>query len=252
MSSEALKSAGAGAATGSAFGPWGTVIGAGVGLLGGMLNKKKAAPKVDYKPVNLADEQAGAINANLNAEDSIETLLSRANRYSQGEANSLMEMAVPGYAKLSQKFLDMAGTNISDPYSLPKDVSDNLTRIAGERGITTGVRGQAADFSLLKDFGVNMLDYGNSRISQAQSLLSSIVGLSPRVSPMSPLSFYVTPQQQAAVTADNNTKKQAIDQGGTNASTAALNFNTANLWDSLARSAGMVGGYLDTKKDPKT
>jgi hypothetical protein len=133
---------------------------------------------------------------------------------------------------------------MDDPYSLPKDVSDNLTRIAAERGISTGVRGQAGDFSLLRDFGVNMLDYGDRRVSQAHSLLSTVASLAPRVNPMSPLSFYVTPQQQMAVTTDNNRTKQGIDQGHENAKTAAANWNRNNMWESITSAMSMGASAL--------
>ncbi len=85
-----------------------------------------------------------------------------------------------------------------------------------------------------------MLDYGNNNFQQAIQALSTVTGLSPRISPMSPMSFYVTPQQTAQVAAGNNQNQQAIQQGANNAATAAGNFNTQNLWDSLARAAGTI------------
>ena len=242
------KAAASGAATGTAIMPgWSTAISGGIGLLSGLFNKQKAPKKVDYTPVDLAAEQRKAIEGNLGAEASIEQLLSQANRYTQGQASSLMEQVMPGYAKLSEKFLAQAGSNLDNPYAVPQGVTDNLTRIAAERGVSTGVRGQAGEFSLLRDLGVNMLDYGDRKVNQAQSLLATIAGLAPRVSPMSPLSFYVTPQQQAAVTGNNNTMKQGIDQGGNNANTAAANWNSSNLWDSLAF-ASAAGGAAFAKK----
>jgi hypothetical protein len=225
---------------------------AGASLLSGLFNKQKAARPVpfntDYKPVDPQAEQRRAIQGNIDESDSIEQLLSRADRYTQGQANSLMEMAVPGYAKTAEKFMRLAGDNIDNRYSVPKEVSDNLTRIAAERGINTGVRGQAGDFSLLRDLGVNMLDYGDRQVNQAQSLLSTIAGLSPRVSPMSPLSFYVMPGQQTGVAQGNQQTQLGIDQikhgvaqGGENAKTAASNWNTQNLWQSLSMAAVLAG-----------
>lgn len=206
---------------------------AGASLLNGLFNKQKAPAKADYTPVDLTAEQKKSIDANLGAEASIEQLLSQANKYTQGQSNSLMEMAVPGFSKLAQKFTTMAGDSLDNRYNMPKEVTDNLSRIAAERGISTGVRGQAGDFSLLRDLGVNMLDYGRSQTQQAQSLLSTIVGLSPRVNPMSPLSFYVTPKQQAGVTGDNNVRSQRISQDANNADASAANWNQSNLWNSL-------------------
>ena len=247
-----FSSAASGAAAGSAIMPgWGTAIGAGVGLLSGLLNKQKAPKTAPFVPVDPQAEQRKAIAGNAANEQSIEDLLTRSNKYAQGQANSLMEQAMPGYAKLSQKFLALAGSNLDNPYALPKDVSDNLTRLAAERGINTGVRGQAGDFSALRDFGLNSLQYGQSRIAQSQSLLQTIGSLAPRVSPMSPMSFYVTPGQQMQMQQQNNMGQQMTQQAGNNAGAAADNWNTANLWNSVSKAAGVWGSEYDASQTPK-
>ncbi len=246
-----------GAAAGSAFGPWGTVIGAGVGLIGGLLNKQKAPKGValpPYQPVDLAKEQQGAINANAIAEGDIEALLARANTFNQSQASGLMEQAVPGWSKLSQKFLQNADSMISNPYDVPKDVENNLARIASERGISSGARGQFSQFSLLRDLGVNALNYGQSRISQGQSLLQLVGSLSPKVSPLSPLSFYVTPAQAAGVAANNSAGvagvaagNQGVAQGVENAGVAAGNWNRNNMWQSVSDFAALTPTFIPRK-----
>src|SRR5580693_5653261 len=50
----AAPSAAAGAATGSTFGPWGTLIGAGVGLTSSLLSKGKPAPRPAPAPAPAA------------------------------------------------------------------------------------------------------------------------------------------------------------------------------------------------------
>lgn len=205
--------------------------------LASFFNKKKAPETIRYQDVNAQDEQTRAIQGDRLAQQSIESLLSEANRYTQEEANSLAEMASPGYSRVSQKMLDLAGSNLENPYALPDDVANNLTRLAGERGISTGVHGQANDFSLLRDFGINSLDYGNNRIAQSQQLLNTVVSLSPRISPLSPMNFYITPQQQISLAVDNNTKQQQINQAGANAQAATKNWNTQQFWASQTASA---------------
>lgn len=244
--------------TTSSTGGWGTTIGATTSLLSGILNRQQAPNGVrfdpNYQPVDLQAEQRNAITGNLSAEPTIEELLSRADRYTQGQARSLMEMAMPGFGKLQERFMTLAGDNLKNPYALPPGVSENLTRIAAERGINTGVHGQAQDYSLLRDFGVNMLQYGDSRVNQAQSLLTTIGNLSPRVSPMSPLSFYVTPMQQAS-NADNTQQtllniakvNNGIDNASANAAAAASNWNRQNMWDSIASGLSMFGSYMDNR-----
>jgi hypothetical protein len=238
-----LSGAASGASAGSAFGPWGTVIG---GLAGALFGGKKAtqkAPKAaQFKPVDAQAEQDRAIAGDLSASDDIESLISRANNFTQDQANGLMEKAVPGFGQLSGRFTAQANSLLDNPYALPDDVSTNLTRLAAERGISTGVRGQANDYSLLRDFGINSLNYGNQRISQAQSILQTIAGLAPKVNPMSPISFYVTPQQQIGVTGANNQGQFSTEQAQNNANAAADNTNNS-MWGSLITAAGpLVGG----------
>lgn len=260
MASQALSGAASGAAAGAAFGPWGAVIGGGVGLLSSFFNKQKSPKGVSlppYEKVDLDSETRRALKTNLQSQSSIEALLEKANTFNQEQALSLTEQAMPGFGNLSKKFLQTADDMISDPYALPDDVPKNLGRIAAERGISNGGRGQFSQFSLLRDLGVNMLDYGGRRIGQAQSLLSMIGSLSPRVSPLSPLSFYVTPQQAASVAATNSagaagiaSGNQGVQQGVENAGVAAANWNRNNMWQSASDFAAVVPSLIPKKADP--
>lgn len=255
-----LSSVGSGAAAGSAFGPWGTAVGAGVGLISSLLNKQKAPKAVaaaPYTKVDLAKEQRNAIASNLAEEGDIETLLARSNAFNQSQASSLMEQAVPGWSKLSQKFLQTADQLVTNPYDVPKDVENNLARIAAERGISSGARGQFSQFSLLRDLGVNALQYGQSRLSQGQNILQMIGSLSPKVSPLSPLSFYVTPQQSASIAASNSAGEagismanQGVQQGAANAATAAGNWNRNNIWQSVSDFVAMTPTLIPKKAGP--
>lgn len=141
---------------------------------------------------------------------------------------------MPGYTDLAKSLTSRAKTLADHPYDVPQEVQDNLSRIAAEKGISAGTRGQFNDFSLLRDLGVNQLQYGQTSINQAQSLTQVLSNIAPKVNPMSPLSFYITPAQQAAITGGNNTARQAVTQGQFNADTAAQNAGNADLWGSLA------------------
>lgn len=226
--------AASGATAGAAFGPWGALIG---GALGGFFggSKAKAAPVVP--PLNLQDEQKKAISGNLSSESDIESLLSRANSFNQDQNIALMEKAMPGYTALSKSLTSTAQSELADPYSLPKDVQDNIARLAAERGISAGTKGEFNDFSLLRDFGINSLQYGQQRIQSAQGITGLLASIAPKVNPLSPLSFYVTPQQSVDVAAGNRSAAQA----GVNAATAASNYNDANSWDSITKAAGLLG-----------
>lgn len=240
--------ASSGAAAGTAIMPgWGTVIG---GILGAFLNKKKAAPVAPFTPTPTIDPQAqqrSAISGNIAAEPDLESLLAQSNKFQQGQASDLLEKAVPGYGKLSAS-ITKRGQEASDhPYDLPVEVQQNLERIAAEKGLKVGTSGETRKFSALRDLGVNMLDYGNQNFQKSLSALSTVTGLAPRVSPMSPLSFYLTPGQQlgtagqnAGITSANNAGAQATAQGGNNVNTAAGNWNNQNMWDNLIRSISAV------------
>jgi len=251
--------AASGTATGSMFGPWGTVIG---GVLGAFANKKRAARTAPFTPISQITApsaiDAGKVNkdtidANLTAQGGLEQLLSQSNKFQQGQASSLLEQAVPGFGKLSQSILSNSQQAAEHPYDLPPEVQKNLSRIAAEKGIKVGSGGQTQQFSALRDLGTNMLDYGNQNFQHALSGLSTVTGLSPRVSPMSPLSFMLTPGQglgvaqqnqqtqfdtqrvNAGINQFNSSGAQQTQQGQYNAGAAAMNFNNQNVWDNLIR-----------------
>lgn len=259
-----MSASGSGAASGAATGATigsvipgiGTAIGAiAGGLIGAFATKKKAAATAPFTPTPLLDAnkiQSDTIKGNLSNESSLEQLLSQSNRFQQGQASDLLEQAVPGYGKLSQSILGRGQQASDHPYDLPKDVQDNLNRIAAERGIKVGSGGQTQKFSALRDLGVNMLQYGQQNFSQALSALSTVTGLAPKVSPLSPMSFMFTPGQQlgvaqtnAQITQANNAGQQGTAQGKSNVDTAASNWNNQNMWDNLFQAASIWAG---TKK----
>ncbi len=210
-----------------------------VSLASAFFNKKKAPPIVPYTPVDLAQEQGKSVAANSAAESDIEKLLTKSNDYSQKSATDLMNMAVPGYSDYASKLMKSGQDALDHPYDLPAEVQANLARISAEKGLSTGT-GSSSEFgkySALRDLGQNMLSYGNNNFQKAIQALTTVTGTAPRINPMSPMSFYFTPQQFAENQRYTNTTQQQIEQGGANANTAAKNWNTQNLWDSLHTSA---------------
>lgn len=202
--------------------------------------QKKAAGKVPgvAAAIDPQTEQYNAIQGNLANQADIEQLVGNTNKFQQGQANSLMEQSMPGYGALSKKLTGLA-TNLADhPYDVPKDVQDNLQRLAAEKGISTGRTGQAGQFSLLRDLGVNQLQYGQTQIGQAQGLTGLLASIAPKVNPMSPMSMYISPQQQINTTEGNTDRTQ----GGLNANSAAAQYQAAanaNMWGNIG---GAIGG----------
>lgn len=216
---------------------WAAVAGAAV-TVGGQLLKPKDKAGALAAPIDLTAQQGKSVTGNLQNEGNIESLINQGNSFAQGQASSLLEKAMPGYTKLAQQFTQTAGNDLAHPYDVPKDVTDNLQRLAAERGISGGTSGQFNDFSLLRDFGVNSLQYGQSKIQQAQGITGLLSSIAPKVNPLSPLSFYVTPGQQAQVAAGNTSAQQANN----NANAAATNYNNDNLWGSIAGGVGGIAG----------
>lgn len=234
---------------------WAAIGGAAISVVGGAISsnqaKKRAGNVVAVDPVNLQDEQMKAIQGNAAAAGSIEELLARANSFTQGQALSLTEQAMPGYGALTQSLTNRAQSMADNPYDVPKEVEDNLARIAAERGISAGTRGQFNDFSLLRDFGINSLQYGQSNIQGAQSITNLLSSIAPKVNPMSPLAFYVTPGAQAANAQMNNQNAQAVGQGRINAQNAAANQGSTDLWSNLSQLAGAgLAAYTGRTKQP--
>jgi len=222
------------------LGAWAAIAGAAVSVGGALLTQKKAPATAAPATVNLQQQQQNAIGGNLNAEGNIETLISKANNYTQQQAIDLMNQAVPGYSQFAGNLLETGEQKLAHPYDLPADVTANLNRISAERGISRGTAGQTNQYSALRDLGVNMLDYGNQNYQQAIQALSAVTGTAPRISPMSPMSFYVTPAQNAQVAAGNAQNIQATQQGANNAAAAVSNFNNQNLWDSISKGSGQA------------
>lgn len=234
---------------------WGAIGGTAISAVGGYFSSKKAkksaADPVPFENVDLQQEQKDALLGNLSSQGTIEQLLARSNEFQLGQALTLAEKAMPGYGSLTRTLTDRATTLAENPYDVPKEVEDNLARIAAERGISAGTRGQFNDFSLLRDFGVNSLQYGRENLSQASQITNLLSSIAPKVNPMSPLAFYVTPQQNAAQTGENRATQQGIAQSGANAAAAAGNANAATWGNLIAGATGLGADLFKSFADKK-
>lgn len=207
---------------------------------------KKAGRAGQAAPLDAGQVATDALRANNALAPEAEALSRRTNSFNQAESLRMLEQTIPGYGELSKKLTGIAGHSLSNPYDLPAEFSANLERQAAERGISTGVRGQAGDFSLLRDFGINSLDYGQKQIGQAQSIMTMLAGLG-KVNPLSPLSFYVQGDSAMAAASGN----QALQQSSLNAR-AAGDAQAMSTWgQTIGALSGQFGGYLNNR-DPKT
>src|SRR5574344_1243937 len=210
-------------------------------------NAAKASAANRVGPVDLQEEQNKALEGNIANQAKIESLVSSTNAFNQSQATSMMESAIPGFSALQSKLMTTTNDLLTNPYDLPQDVQTNLERLAAERGVSAGTRGTFNEFSLLRDFGVNSLQYGQSRISQAGGLAGLISSIAPKANVMSPLSFYNTPAQYAANQQLTNANNQATTQGAINANLAATNYQNAGIANAVTGLAG-VAGSVDWSK----
>ena len=224
------------------------VIAAGATVYGSIQQKnaaKKAAAGAAYQaPIDWQEEQRKAVEGNLATLPQSEKLSAATNTFNQSESNRLMEQALPGWSKLQASMTSTAQNLMTNPYELDQDTQDYLQKKAAEMGVSSGARGGFEKFNLLKDFGVTSMQYGTQRINQAQSLFSTLASTAPRVNPMSPISMFVTPQQIASATQQQNISNQQVAQSANNLQTqATMNQNQA-IWGSV----GSVAGSVDWSK----
>ena len=204
-------------------------------------NQIKAPKTAEYTPVDLQAEQAKAIAANNANFEGASALSTKTNTYNQAESNRLMEMALPGWSKLQASLTSTAQNLLKNPYELDADQEQYLARVASERGMSAGTRGQFSDYSLMKDFGISSMQYGQNRIAQAQSLAGMLASSAPRVNPMSPISMYITPQQQAEETRFTNVRQQDTLQAKYNAEAAAHNQKWQSYMNAWAQHNAEMG-----------
>lgn len=202
-------------------------------VAGALLGQKKTPKTAPLAPLDYTKAVDQTIAANQRIFEQGSALTSATNTYNQTEALRLMEIALPGFSQLQGSALRGAQSDLDNQYNLPPEIQANLQRKAAEMGVTRGTSGQFNQFSLLRDFGFNMVDYANAMRVRAMNTLQQITGVTPRVSPMSPMSMFLTPQSVVAQQARENEINQAIAQGVYNAKAAADNYNR-QLWADAA------------------
>lgn len=224
------------------------IAGAVIGVVGGAVNANKNKPgaPVYQAPLDIGTTSKNAINTDIGNEGSADALAAQTNQFNQSQATSLFNQAFPQYQKLSSTLGSQAEKLAANPYSVPQDVQDNLSRIAAEKGISVAgtSAGQSGQFSLLRDLGVNELQYGQQNLSTASGITSLLGSLAPKVSPMSPASFYVTPNNAADIANGNATNAQATSQSYNNALAKTNAQNSSNQWNSFANLGGLLAGNL--------
>lgn len=230
-----VSGAASGASAGSAFGPWGTVIG---GVAGAFLGKTKKPTPVDPANVDLAGSQKASIDANTSNFKGAASLSTMQNDYAQNESQRLLEKAIPGFGAIQQKLLSKVNEDLSSS-GLSADVTANISRLAAERGISRGTSGGFNDFNLVRDFGFNLVDFENAKRARSLSTLQSVYGMAARVNPMTPMASFVTPGQSLQTSQFNEQSRYQEMVRRADGADASANHNA-----SLIGGAGQIAGQV--------
>jgi len=221
---------------------WGTAIGAVVGGIGGLLaGGQKAPAAANYTPVDVAAESAKAIAANNANFGAASNLSAKTNEFNQSQATALLEKAIPGFSSIQSKLLAKVNEDLNGESTLPADMQSQIARYAAEKGVSRGTKGNFNSFSLVKDFGFNLVDYKNASRARALNTLSSVFNMTPRVNPMSPMASFVDVNTAVGVAGQNNRTLFEAQQANNNASAAAGNFNRMQTAGTIANIASAFG-----------
>lgn len=209
-------------------------------IAGAIFGKQKAAPVVQPKEINIGQAVGDSLNANLQNFGSAKRLSKMQNDFASSEGIRMLDKAIPGFSGLQSKLMSSIKSDLNSQDSLPTEVSDNIARLAAEKGISRGTSGNFNQFSLVRDFGFNLVDWKNAQRARALNTLSSVYGMAPRVNPMTPMATFVDPNSALQAQGANNANAQAAAQGGANSQTAASNYNRS-LWAGALQMTAMAG-----------
>jgi hypothetical protein len=217
---------------------------AGGSIAGALIGKQKAPAQATFTPVDTNKVATETLQNNLTNLPEAQKLSTRVNDFNQSEASRLLESAMPGFTGIQSKLMAQINSDLDNQNNLPQDVQDQIARYSAEKGITRGTAGGFNGFSLVKDFGLNLMDWKNASRTRALNTLSTVYGLTPRVSPMSPMAGLVDVNTALNVATSNNNTKYNVEQGNNNARAAASNYNASLYGNAISSIAGTFGGAM--------
>jgi hypothetical protein len=201
-----------------------------------------------YTPTIFSDEQLKALTENLAAMPKISALGTQYYDYMSGA----MERAIPGFADilkeggtLTAKMESVAGQELAG--QIPQDVVDQVQRSSAYQSLLSGTSGsQMASANLARNLGLTSLDLigaGANLQGQAGNAAQQWSGLAAR-NIMNPAAFFISPQEQAAQTMQNNLYRQATQQLANNLA-AAPSPVAKGVSDTIIN---LLGAYLGAGK----
>jgi hypothetical protein len=203
---------------------------------------------IPYTPTILSDEQLKAIKADLDAMPQIKTLGGKYYDYMLG----LMNRSIPGFSDI----LAQGGTLTKTLQSLsaqelagqiPQDVVDQITRSTAYQNLGSGIfGGPMGAANQARNLGLTSLDMVKLGIGTQEAAGNAAQRWSNIASAlnMNPASFFITPQEQAAMTMQNNLYAQQTAQRAENQK-AAPNPVAKGISDTIIN---LIGAYLGAGK----
>jgi hypothetical protein len=197
-----------------------------------------------YIKTIFSDEQLKALEENIAAFPQISQLGGDYYNYMLGMFNQ----AIPGFSDilakggdLTKQLQTLSAQELAG--QIPQDVQDQLRRSTAFTSLGAGEAGSPMSRGLTaRDFGLTSLDMiqrGAGLQAEAGNAAQRWAGLASGLM-MNPSSFFITPQQQAALTMQNNLYKQATQQ---------LRYNLAAAPDPVAKGVSdtimsLIGAYV--------
>ena len=199
------------------------------------------APEMAPLPAapSVGDATTQSLQAYLDNKDKIAAVTTDANTTAQTAAMDAMEAALPGFKDLMTSYMGKIQSDLNSETTLPAEMQANLAKMAAEKGVSRGTSGGFNNFSLTKDFGVNLIDYQNQVRSRGLSTLSSIQSAIPQINPLSPTAFITSPTTQLAATTAHNQNVAETTQSYLNAVSETNQFNKSLFATSLLTQAGL-------------
>jgi hypothetical protein len=214
--------------------------GATIGSIGASLLGKQKAPAY-VAPQSISQIASNTVNANQQNLAANEQLSSQTNQFDMNQAISLMNQAIPGFSQIQKNLVSVANQDFSG--QLPSNVLGQIQQQAAEQGVSSGASGGFTNNNLFRSLGISQLNWDQASQSMGLNALQSVFGSAPRISAMSPMSMFVTPQQSQL---QSNTQTSAL-QSWQNSQTAASNYNAqlmGKMFGTLGNFAGTAASQL--------
>lgn len=164
----------------------------------------------------------------------ISATTSEASKVATTQALDVLEQTIPGYKNLMLSLSNNAQEDLNNRYTMPADMQDQIKKLAAENGISRGTAGGFNKMSLVKDFGINLIDYSNAVTNRANATLQQMQSLAPTGTVMSPFAFMGSADTQAQLQLQQKNLQTSALQSYYNTVANVSNFNSRTTQDQIA------------------